>query len=194
MTREQIKQSILVNQGKQLLTLRGSGGPSGGEGPSVKNGSSGDAGVKATKSQHATKNTKKGASFQLFNTEDNRSSFNKHSKKSAFSGGAANSGGLPGGSTNGLVQNKTSSSNKNTRVRDSVELRVTKRSNFLDEFDQFEEQFEKHQNTRKKVYVNDNPNSQAFPRNITNVLSNKVSKESKESKKSKKSQNQKNLI
>jgi hypothetical protein len=42
------------------------------------------------------------------------------------------------------------------------------------------------------VYVNDNnPNPSGFPRNITNVLSNKVSKESKESKKSKRSQNQK---
>lgn len=119
----------------------------------MKNGSSGDTANKGKKSQKASKNSKKGASFQLFNTEDNRSSFNKNSKKSGFSGGNANSGGLPSGNTNGLVH-KTLSSNKNTRARDSVEMRVTKRSNFLDEFDQFEEQFEKHQN--KKVYVNEN--------------------------------------
>jgi hypothetical protein len=98
--KEQIKQSILVNQGKQLWTLRGSGGPSGDEVPSVMHGSSGEAWVKAPKSSHEAKKVQNGA-FQMFNTEDNRSSFNKNSKKSAISGGPANSGGS--GNNNDLV-------------------------------------------------------------------------------------------
>ena len=55
-------------------------------------GSSGEAWVKAPKSSNEVKNTQNSA-FQMFNTEDNRSSFNKNSKKSAISGGPANSGG-----------------------------------------------------------------------------------------------------
>jgi hypothetical protein len=68
----------------------------------------------------------------LFKTEDNRSSFKKN-KKSA--GNPTTSGGMPSTFSNPA---------KNSDQR---------RSNFMDEFDRFEEQFEK--SHLKKVFVNE---------------------------------------
>lgn len=73
----------------------------------------------------------------MFKTEDNRSSFKKKkSRKSA--GNPTTSGGMP-----------STFSNPPTNLKYSDQ----RKSNFLDEFDKFEEQFE--QSRVKKVYVNE---------------------------------------
>lgn len=71
--------------------------------------------------------TKKKTGMMMFKTEDNRSSFlNKKSRKSA--GNPTTSGGMPSTFSNPPLKNS-----KNSDQR---------KSNFLDEFDKFEEQFE----------------------------------------------------
>jgi hypothetical protein len=91
----------------------------------------------------------------MFNTEDYRSSFAINTK----SGPSRRSQG-PSGKSGG-IQNKTSSSkntNKKRRKDQSNDLRVSKRNNFLDEFDKFEEQFDQNLAPQKakgkNVFVN----------------------------------------
>ena len=99
-----------------------------------------------------TNNSKKESLLQLFNTEDNRSSCGQ-----PISGWP--SGGPSYGVSAGAMQNKTSSSkNKGTRKsQKSFDQVGSRKNNFLDEFDKFEEQFENHlskdSSTRKRHSV-----------------------------------------
>ena len=110
----------------------------------------------------------------MYSTEDNRSSFtgiikgNGKSKKSS-GGGHKNSGSGSGNHyatmNTGLQQNKTSSSKNTNTLRKTRRKReingcsgeynhLANKNNFLDEFSQFEEQFENNQ-IKQKVIIND---------------------------------------
>lgn len=115
MTKETLKQSILQNQKNHLKVLVNS----------IQKNSNGML-------------SKKDNMLQLFNTEDNRSSLGQ-----PISGWP--SGGPSYGVSAGGIQKTWSSKNKGTRKsQKSVELATSKKNNFLDEFDKFEEQFENH--------------------------------------------------
>ena len=80
----------------------------------------------------------------LFNTEDHRSSFGDRVSGWPSGGPSQIPSVKQSGGASGGLQNKTSSSkNKGTRKsQKSFDHVISKKNNFMDEFDRFEEQFE----------------------------------------------------
>lgn len=94
--------------------------------------------------------------LQLFNTEDNRSSFGQ-----PISGWPSGGGPSYGVSAGGFQHKTSSSKNKGTRKsfksQKSFDQAISKKNNFMDEFGKFEEQFENHM-SKSKSKESSNPN------------------------------------
>lgn len=111
--KETLKKSILQNHKNHLKALINSKHNKGNKGPS-----------------------KQDQLLLLFNTEDNRSSFGQPISGWPSGGGPSN------GVSQGQAQNKTSSSKKKSNYKKSqrsFDNVTSKKNNFMDEFDKFEE-------------------------------------------------------